>query len=168
MQLLLDNLGIDWKLFLSQAVNFAVLLIALRFFAYKPLIALMKERKARIEEGLSKADEADRRLHEANQLAKEKMKEAEAAGMAMLRNTEEQAKVLEAKLTAHAHEKEALLLQEAEAKAKAKGEAADEAFRKEAADLVRAGIVRTVQLSPDAVDAALVEQAVQEMHKVRT
>lgn len=165
MQLLLSNLGIDWKLFLGQAVNFGLLVIVLRIFAYKPLLAIMKERQARIAEGLTKAEEADRRLGEANEMVKEKMKEAEHAGMMMLRETEEQAKALETRLVSQAHEKEAALMADAELKANAKEQAAEEAFRKEAAELVKQAIVKTVAMSPEAVDKALIEQAVQEMHR---
>ena len=51
---LLSQLGIDWKLFLSQAVNFFILLLVLTFFVYKPLIKIVKERNKRIKEGLGK------------------------------------------------------------------------------------------------------------------
>ena len=69
----ISQLGIDWKLLLSQSVNFLLLLTALRIFAYKPIVKLMKDRQAKIEEGLAKADEADRRLDEANAAMKTKM-----------------------------------------------------------------------------------------------
>ncbi|MFH1246208.1 MAG: hypothetical protein V1489_00335 [Candidatus Liptonbacteria bacterium] len=163
MEALLNNLGIDWRLLLSQAVNFGLLLTVLRIFAYKPIVKLMKDRQARIEEGLVRADEADRRLLEANEGAKVKIKEAEAEGLAILRKTEADAKTLETRLTAEAHDKEAQLMKDAEAKAKEKEREANEAFRKEAAELVKAAIVKTVELSPDAVDRALVERAVKEI-----
>ena len=61
---LAEQLGLDWKLLLSQAVNFLLLLFLLRKFAYLPLLKILKERRARIEEGLAKATEADKRLLE--------------------------------------------------------------------------------------------------------
>jgi F-type H+-transporting ATPase subunit b len=163
MQELLSQLGINWKLFLSQAVNFGLLLIVLRIFAYKPLLALMRERREKIEQGLVKAEEADKRLIDANEMVKEKMKGAEQEGLAMLRKTEEQAKALEARLTASAHEKEALMMKEAEMKAIEKQRESEEAFRKEAAELVRMAIVKTVEMSPEAIDKSLIEKAVKEM-----
>ena len=51
---LLFQLGINWKLFLSQAVNFFILLGVLTFFVYKPLIKVIKERNQKISEGLKK------------------------------------------------------------------------------------------------------------------
>ena len=49
---LLGKLGIDWKLFLSQAFNFFVLLGVLTFFVYKPLMTVIKERNKKIKTGL--------------------------------------------------------------------------------------------------------------------
>ncbi len=68
MQDLVTQLGLDWRLLLSQAANFLILLIVLRLFAYKPLIPMLKERRAKIEDGLAKAKEADHRLSQANEM----------------------------------------------------------------------------------------------------
>ena len=51
MQQLLSQLGINWELLVSQAVNFALLLIVLRLFVYKPLLKLLHDRRARIQDG---------------------------------------------------------------------------------------------------------------------
>src|SRR3989344_5006233 len=163
MQELLHQLGIDWKLLLSQAVNFGLLLIVLRVFLYKPLMKLLSDRKMKIEEGITKANEADRRLGEANEVMKSKLKEAEQEAIQILRRTEEKAKEHEAKLLEDARAKEASILQSAEAAAIGKAEEARETVRKEAAALVRQAIIRTVELSPDAVDEALVQKAIKEI-----
>jgi F-type H+-transporting ATPase subunit b len=61
MEQLLTQLGIDWHLLISQAVNFFLLLIVLRIFVYKPLLTVLRERREKIENGIIKAEEADRR-----------------------------------------------------------------------------------------------------------
>ena len=76
MSQLFSQLGIDWHLLLSQAVNFLLLLAILRFVVYKPLLTLLHKRRERIEEGLTKADEADKRLGEVDRIGKEKIREA--------------------------------------------------------------------------------------------
>ena len=38
MSQLFSQLGIDWHLLLSQAVNFLILLVILRLVAYKPIL----------------------------------------------------------------------------------------------------------------------------------
>lgn len=162
MQQLFDQLGIDWRLLLSQAVNFFLLLIVLRIFVYKPLLKLLHDRRARIEEGLTKADEADRRLLEVEEIGKGKIKEAETQALGILKKTESDAKVLEAKMLAEAKRKEADELKAKEAMLRAVEEASRRETEQEAITLVRRAIARTVELSPEKIDDALIAKAVGE------
>lgn len=162
MQQLLSQLGVNWKLLASQAVNFALLLIVLRIFVYKPVLKLLRDRRARIEEGLMKADEADRRLHEVDLLGKEKVKEAEHKAIAILKKTEGDAKELEARLLAEIKRKESEEAAQAAARLKAQEEESRRAMEHEAAAIVRAAIVRTVELAPEKIDDALIARAVRE------
>lgn len=70
----MGQLGIDWRLLLSQAANFALLLIVLSIFVYKPLLKLMHDRQNKINEGLVKAKAADERLHEIDAIGKGKVR----------------------------------------------------------------------------------------------
>jgi F-type H+-transporting ATPase subunit b len=162
---LFNQLGIDWKLLLSQAVNFLLLFIVLRAFAYKPILKILKDRKMKIEEGIVKAKEADLRLHEANESAKHIMKETEGEALKLLRDTEERSKVFETELLAKAQAKEVALYANAETIIQAKAAQAKREIHEEAARLVKAAIVRTVELDPKAVDEALVEKAVKALSK---
>src|ERR1035437_7360264 len=109
------QLGIDWKLFLSQVVNFLILLVILTFFVYKPLIKVIKERTRKIQEGLDKAHEADIRLKEVDVTATEKIKEAEATSINMIKATEQKAKRLEQELQKENEEKQILAQKELKA-----------------------------------------------------
>jgi F-type H+-transporting ATPase subunit b len=60
----LAKLGVDWKLLLAQAVNFAVLFWVLRRFAYQPMLDFLEQRSARIEQGLKDAEAAQAKLRE--------------------------------------------------------------------------------------------------------
>jgi len=162
MQQLLDQLGVDWHLLLSQAFNFALLLIVLRFYVYKPLLKIMRDRKDRIEEGLTKADEADRRLVEVDAIGKGKIKAAEAEALGILKKTEFDAKSLEEKMLAEAKRKEAAAMKNMDDALRAKEAEASRAMEKEAAALVRMAIVKAVELSPNAIDDALIARAVKE------
>jgi F-type H+-transporting ATPase subunit b len=62
MQQLFAAFGIDWRLLIIQGINFAMLLGALTYFLYKPMMKLIDERRAKIAEGVRKAEEADRNL----------------------------------------------------------------------------------------------------------
>lgn len=165
MSELVHNLGLDWKLLLSQAVNFLLLLVILRQFAYKPLLNILKERRERIEEGLAKASEAENRLAEVDVIAKDKMKATEAEAMTMMRSAEERSKKAEAAMLDEARGKEAAMLASAEMAAKAKEQEAMKRLESEAAEIVKRALIRTVEMSPDKVDEALIKKAVGEMAK---
>jgi F-type H+-transporting ATPase subunit b len=163
MSELFSKLGLDWHLLLAQAANFLVLLVVLYLALYKPLLKILKERRAKIEEGLMKAEEADKRLRDANEMAKEKMLAAEEESLTTLRAAEERGKSVEAGLIAEARKKEALLLEQAVRAAKGKEEEAMDAFRKNAGGLIRQALVKAVGMRPESVDEALVAAAVEEI-----
>jgi F-type H+-transporting ATPase subunit b len=165
MSELIQKLGLDWKLLLSQAVNFMILLVLLRQFAYKPLLKVLKERRERIEEGLAKATEAESRLAEVDVIAKDKMKETEAEAMAMMRAAEERSKKAEAGMLEEARGKEAAMLASAEMAAKAKEKEAMTRLESEAAEIVKRALIRTVEMSPENIDETLVKKAVGEITK---
>ncbi len=160
MQQLLSQLGIDWRLLLSQAVNFTLLLIVLRIYAYGPLMKLMNDRRHKIEQGLVKAEEAERRLHEVDQIGKGKIKQAETEAFNILKKTDADAKVLEAKLLAEAHRKEDEAVKTTAVRLRAQEEESRRGLEKEAAALVRLAITKTVELSPEKIDDALIAKAV--------
>ena len=162
MSELFSQLGIDWRLLISQAVNFLILLTLLTFFVYKPIVKILKERKTKIEDGLKKSEEAEERLHEANLLKKEKLKEAEQDALQILRETARKAKDLESALLAEAKTKEDALLKNAELIIQSRNEEARELVRKEAINLVREAIAKTVELSPEAIDEVLIKRAISE------
>jgi hypothetical protein len=122
----------------------------------------MHERSARIEEGLTKADEADRRLNEVDEMNIQKIKGAENEVLAILKRSEGEAKALEARMLAEAKRKETEALKNTEALLRAKEEESKRATEKEAAVLVRRALVRTVELAPEKIDDALIAKAVAE------
>jgi F-type H+-transporting ATPase subunit b len=65
MSALLGAFGIDWHLLVIQAVNFGLLLSALTYFLYKPVLRIIDERRRMIADGVAKATAADKRLEDA-------------------------------------------------------------------------------------------------------
>lgn len=60
---LFEKFGINWGSFLSQVVNFFIVLFVLYKFAYKPILKTLDERTRKIEKGLKDA-EASNQLRE--------------------------------------------------------------------------------------------------------
>jgi len=160
---LLSQLGINWKLFLSQAVNFFILLIVLTFFVYKPLIRVIKQRNAKIKKGLDKAEEADVRLKEIDVIGKERIKQAEQEGIKIIKDTEKRAKVLERELQKKNEEKQVQMQKEAQDQLKKQLEENKNVVLAQAAELVKKTIIKTVGSKPDAIDEALIKKAVSEI-----
>jgi len=158
---LLSQLGIDWKLFLSQAVNFFILLVVLTVFVYKPIIKIIKQRTAKIKEGLDKAEEADVRLKEVDVIGKEKIKQAEATSISIIKDTEKKAKALDQELQKKLEEKQLQMQKDLQLSQKKQQEEANDIIFKNAVELVKRTIIKTVELKPEAVDEALIKKAVE-------
>jgi len=156
---LLLQLGINWKLLLSQAVNFFILLVVLTFFVYKPLIKIIKERNQKIKEGLDKAEEADVRLKQIDNIGKEKIKEAENKSINIIKDTEKRAKILEQELQKKSEEKQLQMQKELQSIYKKQQEEAKNLILRDAVDLVKKTIIKTVELKPDIIDDKLIKKA---------
>lgn len=76
--------GFNWMLFLAQVVSFTIVALALRRFAYKPILAVLEERKKRIAEGLQNAEKIKQQLAEAEQRYSEIMAKANAQAQKMI------------------------------------------------------------------------------------
>lgn len=161
---LLNQLGINWKLFLSQTVNFFILLAVLWAFVYRPLIKIIKERNQKIKAGLEKAEEADVRLKQIDEIGKGKIKEAEQKGIEIIKATEDKAKVMATELQKKNEEKQLEAQKQAEVQLKRQLEENKKVVLAQAAELVKRTIIKTVELKPDAVDEALIKKAVSEIN----
>lgn len=157
---LLSQLGINWKLFLSQAFNFFILLIILRAFVYKPILKIIKERNKKIKEGLEKAEEANIRLQEVDVIAKNRLKKADLESISIIRRTEEKAKQLEQDLQKKAEDRQVALMKQVELMYERKKEEMKKIVASQAASLIKRFIIKTVELSPKLIDEALIKKAV--------
>lgn len=110
----LANLGIDWKLFLAQAVNFLVLLFILRRFAYRPMLEFLEKRTERIEKGLKDAEAAGVKLKAIEEEEKKVLSAARVEARNLLQQAEEAAKSRDTHRLAETEEKARKFLAEAE------------------------------------------------------
>ena len=71
-------------LFLSQVISFTIVALLLRRFAYKPILAVLEERRQRIEQGLLNAELIKKQLAEAEQRYAEILAKANADAQKMI------------------------------------------------------------------------------------
>jgi F-type H+-transporting ATPase subunit b len=79
-----DTFGWTPWLFLSQVISFAIVAFLLRRFAYKPILAVLEERRRRIEEGLINAEKIKKELAEAEKRYQEIVTKANADAQKMI------------------------------------------------------------------------------------
>jgi F-type H+-transporting ATPase subunit b len=86
-----ETFGFDTKIFLSQVVSFVIVALVLRQFAYKPILAVLEERRQQIAEGLLNAEKIKQQLAEAEQRHAEILAKANAQAQKMIDDARESA-----------------------------------------------------------------------------
>lgn len=160
MSELFGQLGINIPMLLAQAVNFAVLLVVLTLFVYKPLIKALKERREKIEFGIRGSELAEIKLAEAELIKEGKIKEADKQAVKIIGQAEGRANKRGQDIVASAHLKGETILKEAKIISERKKLEELENLSREASRLVSEAIAKAVNSNPNEVDKKLVEQAV--------
>src|SRR2546423_3017602 len=79
-----DTFGWNWKLFLSQVISFCIVAFLLRRFAYKPILAVLEDRRRKIEEGQLNAEKIRKELAEAEKRYQDIVGKANADAQRMI------------------------------------------------------------------------------------
>jgi F-type H+-transporting ATPase subunit b len=86
-----ETFGFNLWMFLSQVISFVIVALLLRRFAYKPILAILEERRQRIAEGLLNAEKIKTQLAEAEQRYAEILAKANAQAQKMIDEARESA-----------------------------------------------------------------------------
>src|SRR6201989_1790933 len=86
-----ETFGWNWKLFLSQGISFCIVAYLLQRFAYKPILAVLEERRRKTEEGQINAEKIRKEMAEAEKRYQEIVKKANAEGARMIDEGRERA-----------------------------------------------------------------------------
>jgi len=79
-----DMFGWNWKLFLAQVISFCIVAFLLRRFAYKPILAVLEERRRKIEEGQLNAEKIRKELADAEKRYQEIVTKGNADAQKMI------------------------------------------------------------------------------------
>jgi F-type H+-transporting ATPase subunit b len=160
---LLHQLGIDWKLLVSQGANFLILLVALSFLVWRPILRIIEKRKSTIETGLRKSEEADTRLLRVGAECDEKLADADFSAINIIAEGEKKAGVREREILQAAEDKAAGVLLDAERVARQKNQAEYDALMNRARGVIRDAMALTCELDPGKVDESLISKALSEV-----
>ncbi len=79
-----ETFGWDWKMFISQVLSFVIVAILLRIFAYKPILAVLAQRRDQIAQAQLNAEKIKQQLAEAEQHHAEILARANAEAQKMI------------------------------------------------------------------------------------
>lgn len=118
----MDKLGIEPQMLLAQIVNFAIMVVVLTKFLYRPILKMLDERKKKIEEGLKLAQEMKIKQEELDKERDKVLDKAKAEGQKIIEEHKNRAKKLEAEISQQANEEIRLLKEKAKAEIEAEKE----------------------------------------------
>ncbi len=159
----MDALGIDaWKL-LAQIAAFLVFLVLFWKFASKPLLKMLDERQARVQEGLEAAQKMQDQLQATAAKNDEVLAEARRQAQDILVQAREQGDAAIARAQEQAGKQADEYMARAQATLRAETEQARQQLRNEVADLavLAAGNIVRKELDPKA-QAKLIEETLSE------
>lgn len=164
MDSLIATFHIDWKLMAAQAVNFAVVLVVLYWFALKPLGKLMDERKATIEKGLSDAKDNASKLAETEKAYAEALAQARQEASEIVTTAKKNAESEKTRIMESAKDEAIAILAAGKSQLEAEKTKMINDAKKELADLVVAATEKVLDGTvKGGVESALVTKSIDEI-----
>ncbi len=163
MSEMLTKLGINWEGFIAQLVNFTILFLILRFFAWKPISAALEQRRQKIEKGISDAQRADEKLAEIQTERDEVITEARKEASQIVEDAKQRASSIKEEKMRMA--KEEIEKQVTEAKEMIVGErdATYAALKQDLANLITKATGKIVKDIDDEAHKKLIDEAIKDL-----
>jgi F-type H+-transporting ATPase subunit b len=143
------DLGINLPVLLGQLLSFIFLLTIMRLLVYKPVLAMLDERRERIREGLSAAERGRETAAEASREAQTQIDTARTEGQAIVAQAQTVAQRLQEEGRAQAVVQAEALLERARSEIQLERDSAIAELRKEFADLTIAAAEKIIGQSLD-------------------
>jgi len=142
-------LGFNLPGLVAQLINFAILLVVLRLFLFGPVVRLIEERKARIQEGLQQAEQAAAQASASEEESLRILSEARAEGQVAIQRAQESAARLREDLETRARAEAAQIVTRAREEIALERDQAIQQLRAEFADLTVRAAERVINQSLD-------------------
>ncbi len=160
---LFQALGIDWKLFVEQAIAFAILVFVLGKLVYPALTKAIDDRRAAIEAGLQEAKESQAALEQAEAKVAEMLEAARKDADDILARTQQEAASVVADAESKAKTRAEQIVADAHASLSVEVTKAREQLKKDTIELVAMATERIIgEKLDDRKDANLVQKALAE------
>lgn len=145
MSKILDVFGIDWRLLVVNAINFGLLLLALKYFLYGPIMGMLEKRREKVAEGVKNAELAERELQETEAARAVVLAKAGKEADSLLAHGREMGMKKEKEIISAGETAAESLLKEAENQAKELKARAINESKEEVAKLIVLGMEQTMK-----------------------
>lgn len=156
----ISAIGLDARSFVLQVINFAILLLLLKKFAYKPILKILEDRRIKIDESLKTAREIEAIK---DNLDKEKntiLKDAHAKAQSILEQSKHDAREILGAVEQKALERDEQLLKETKARLDQEVNSVKRSLIGETVNLVQMATEKVLQRKlDDATDRKIVKDA---------
>lgn len=163
---ILEKFGINPFTLVANAVNFLIVLAVLYKFAYKPILKMLHDRTAKIEQGLANAEKAERAMNEALEQRDAVLTKARKESQKMLMLAEEKSAAEHAKRMSESKTEAQAMIAKTKEELKREHEHMIENAKHELADIV---VLATEKLLNEKVtaekDRALISSILKEVSK---
>ncbi|MEX0750669.1 MAG: F0F1 ATP synthase subunit B [Dehalococcoidia bacterium] len=143
------DLGINLPVLIAQLVNFTILLVILRLVAWGPVTKMLDDRRARIAESLSAADQAKAQAAESGRQIQDQLDASRREGQALVAQAQEIAARIQAEARTIAQTDADAMLGRARNEIQLERDQAIAELRKEFADLTIAAAEKVINESLD-------------------
>ena len=131
----MEGLGINLPVLITQVVTFIILLVILRFVAYKPLMRMLDERSKRVKESMDQAESVKEQSAHAEEEVKKQLVEAGREGQERIAKAVKAGEDVKQKAQEDARQEAELLVNRARGEIQRERDDAINDVRREFADL---------------------------------
>ena len=162
---LLGTLGINWKLFISQLVNFGIVLFVFWKWVVKPLGDTLSKRQQKIEEGLKTAELTQKEKESFSLWKQEEMKKTRAEADRVMRQAGDSANKIKQETIVETQQQTDKMLNQTRAMIELEKKQLLVDVKKEVAELVVAASEKILNSKLDArKDHGLISQSIQSVN----
>lgn len=167
MEEFVKQFGIDGRLLLAQIVNFTMLLILLKKFAYGPILKMMRERREKIEEGMEMRKNAEIALRESGEMRERTLQQANKEALEVVGKAEVLGRERQDEIMKETDKKVEGIIAEARRIIDADKANMRVEIESEAEELIRLGLGSVLgKMTPGERDRQLIKEAIGELKKV--
>lgn len=160
-------LGLNWKLFLGQLVNFSIIVFVLWKWVFTPVVTALQNRTKKIEESLQDAENIKQQVAELEQFRTQQQQAARVEYQQVLAAAEEAAENQRLYLLQQAREQSQQVVAEAERRIRAERTTMIREVKEEMADLVVTAAEKILQEKLDrSRDAELIQQSLEKVNRM--